>query len=173
MKIPKHDLRPILSCRTRKYATQNPSAPPIVRNLHFWWSQLARKGIFIFISCIIGKKRVKWWSHFASLKMHRRHSHLKFQPKWIHTRTSQLATAHRNSQLAIAHRKSCFVKYTLKFSNLYNAQQLVTRLFFPIHRQPKKLWHVARWKAIHYSKLVLLLIILCSHQLLSSFPHRT
>ena len=40
--------------------------------------------------------------------MHRTHAHRKFQPKWVRTRTSQLATAHRNSQLVIAHRKSCF-----------------------------------------------------------------
>ena len=42
--------------------------------------------------------------------------------KWVHTHTSQLATAHRNlqlatahrnSQLAIAHRKSCLVTYLL------------------------------------------------------------
>ena len=32
----KHDLRPILTCRTRNSAT----ATATVRNLHFWWSQL-------------------------------------------------------------------------------------------------------------------------------------
>ena len=40
-KLPKHDLLPILSCRTRNSATQNPSAPATARNLLFWWSQLA------------------------------------------------------------------------------------------------------------------------------------
>ena len=33
------------------------------------------------------------------------HPHCKFQLKWVHTRTSQLATAHPNLQLGIAHRK--------------------------------------------------------------------
>ena len=61
-------------------------------------------GIEIFISCIIAKKTCE----VASLKMHRTHAHCKFQPKWVRTRTSQLATAHRNLQLAIAHHKSCF-----------------------------------------------------------------
>ena len=40
-KLAKHDLLPILSCRTRNSATQNPSAPATARNLLFWWSQLA------------------------------------------------------------------------------------------------------------------------------------
>ena len=34
-KIPKHDLLPILSCRTRNSATQKPSAPATARNLLF------------------------------------------------------------------------------------------------------------------------------------------
>ena len=38
---PKHDLRPILTCRIRKSATQKSSAPATKRNLLFWWSQLA------------------------------------------------------------------------------------------------------------------------------------
>ena len=37
----KHDLRPILSCRTRNSATQKTSAPATAHNLLFWWSQLA------------------------------------------------------------------------------------------------------------------------------------
>ena len=37
----KHDLRPILTCRTCNLATQKSSAPAIARNLLFWWSQLA------------------------------------------------------------------------------------------------------------------------------------
>ena len=41
MKFAKHDLRPILSCRTRNSATQTPSAPATARNLLFWWSQFA------------------------------------------------------------------------------------------------------------------------------------
>ena len=32
---PKHDLLPVLSCRTRNSATQNPSAPATARNLLF------------------------------------------------------------------------------------------------------------------------------------------
>ena len=38
-KLAKHDLLPILSCRTRNSATQNPSTT--ASNLLFWWSQLA------------------------------------------------------------------------------------------------------------------------------------
>ena len=39
MYLPKHDLRPILTCRTRNFATQQLSAT--THNLLFWWSQLA------------------------------------------------------------------------------------------------------------------------------------
>ena len=37
----KHDLRPILTCRTRNSATQKHSAPATARNLLLSWSQLA------------------------------------------------------------------------------------------------------------------------------------
>ena len=59
---------------------------------------------------IYTKKCAKLRSHFAHLKKHRTHAHRNLQPKWVRTRTSQLATAHRNSQLAIAQRKSCLAK---------------------------------------------------------------
>ena len=39
--LAKHDLRPILSCRTCNSATQYLSAPATARNLLFWWLQLA------------------------------------------------------------------------------------------------------------------------------------
>ena len=55
-----------------------------------------REVIFIFFSCIIAEKG----SHFESPKMHCTHADRKFQPKWICTRTSQLATCDRH--------KSCF-----------------------------------------------------------------
>ena len=34
-KLAKHDLLPILSCRTRNSATQNPATPETTHNLHF------------------------------------------------------------------------------------------------------------------------------------------
>ena len=63
-----------------------------------------RKGIPPFTSYIIAEKCSKLESHIASLKMHRTHTHRKFQQNGF-------APAHRNSQLAIAHRKSCLGKY--------------------------------------------------------------
>ena len=63
-----------------------------------------RNVILIIISCIIAKKCAKL------REMHRAQAHRKFQPKWVRTRTSQLATTHRNSQLATAHRKFCYGK---------------------------------------------------------------
>ena len=36
VELSKHDLLPILSCHTRKSATQNPSPPATARNLLFW-----------------------------------------------------------------------------------------------------------------------------------------
>ena len=35
-----------------------------------------------FLALLI-KKYAKLWLHIASLKMHRRHAHRKFQPKWV------------------------------------------------------------------------------------------
>ena len=45
------------------------------------------------------KKCAKLRSHFAHLKKHRTHAHRNLQPKWVRTRTSQLATCDRTSQV--------------------------------------------------------------------------
>ena len=49
MKFPKHDLRPILTCCTRDFATQKPSRTTIAHNLLFWLSQLATHNWTFFI----------------------------------------------------------------------------------------------------------------------------
>ena len=64
--------------------------------------------MLIFISCIIAKKKCEIGIALRKPKNAPLARTSKVSPKWVGTRTSQIATAHRNSQLAIAHRKSCF-----------------------------------------------------------------
>ena len=96
------------------------------------------------------------------LKMHRTHVHHKFQPKWVWTRTLQLATKHRNLRNLPLH----IASHALLHSNsqviisMHNQTISVSKRLFDANQLAacRYLYHSSQWKSVGQPKVYYLIL---------------